>query len=418
MADNKILPWAAGSDPNVMSDTDYAAALAAGGTYANGVESGQASSAQANKTWKQSAAVSSGVAQFLTDNLSVDVTDADTAATFSGRIANAVLKLSQISPFNSSFATATGGYKKYAIVSDSSGNFWVSTADSNLTTPGAGGASWQSLFNGYATESWASDTFVGKAEGDQDYSPLQAGVNKTSGEIWLSYLNSSGSVEYAFAQIAGDYALQTALTAEVTRATTVEGNLQSSKVNRAGDTMNGALYNSGGYSVHYNTAGTDTNGVWYNGFTSRPSLTSSAFSTFVHRTRTGKYDYLSLQLTNSDGGWQQLEFRPDGRLYTTGGNTFALTSELPASGTTTHGSYVTVGNIRTLYFMLENIQSGTTYEFDLPFSGTPHSIVVAPIAGASSGSDPATGAWSASGFVFWNAGNLNGSYSFIATGPA
>ncbi|WP_143296008.1 hypothetical protein, partial [Acetobacter sp. DsW_059] len=66
--------------------------------------------------------------------------------------------------------------------------------------------------------------------------------------------------------------------------------------------------------------------------------------------------------------------------------------------------------------MLENIQSGTTYEFDLPFSGTPHSIVVAPIAGAASGSDPATGAWSASGFVFWNAGNLNGSYSFIATG--
>ncbi|OUJ08243.1 hypothetical protein HK25_00815, partial [Acetobacter sp. DsW_059] len=243
------------------------------------------------------------------------------------------------------------GYKKYAIVSDSSGNFWVSTADSNLTTPGADGASWQSLFNGYATESWASDAFVGKAEGDQDYSPLQAGVNKTSGEIWLSYTNSSGTVEYVFAQIAGDYALQTALTAEVTRATTVESNLQSSKVNRAGDTMTGALYNSGGYNVNYSQAGTDTNGVWYNGFTTRPSLTSAAFSTFVHRTRTGKYDYLSLQLTNSDGGWQQLEFRPDGRLYTTGGNTFALTSELPASGTTTHGSYVTVGNIRTLYFM-------------------------------------------------------------------
>ena len=329
------------------------------------------------------------------------------------------LQAGYVGQFDSTFATAIGGYPSGAIVCGSTaGTFWVSTADSNLTTPGADGASWQSLFNGYATESWASDAFVGKAEGDQDYSPLQAGVNKTSGEIWLSYTNSSGTVEYVFAQIAGDYALQTALTAEVTRATTVESNLQSSKVNRAGDTMTGALYNSGGYNVNYSQAGTDTNGVWYNGFTTRPSLTSAAFSTFVHRTRTGKYDYLSLQLTNSDGGWQQLEFRPDGRLYTTGGNTFALTSELPASGTTTHGSYVTVGNIRTLYFMLENIQSGTTYEFDLPFSGTPHSIVVAPIAGASSGSDPATGAWSASGFVFWNAGNLNGSYSFIATGPA
>lgn len=62
--------------------------------------------------------------------------------------------------YDSSFATAIGGYPKNAMVSDSSGNFWVSTADQNTTVPGAGGANWQSLFNGYATQAWANGQFL------------------------------------------------------------------------------------------------------------------------------------------------------------------------------------------------------------------------------------------------------------------
>lgn len=67
--------------------------------------------------------------------------------------------------YNASFATAIGGYPKYAMVSDSSGNFWVSTADGNTTVPGATGASWQSLFNGYLTQSDAADTYYPIAGG-------------------------------------------------------------------------------------------------------------------------------------------------------------------------------------------------------------------------------------------------------------
>lgn len=160
MATNKILPWAQTGTANVLSDDAYAADLSTGGLYGDGVKTGQASSQQANKTWRQATAPGSGLGQFLVDNLSVDVTDADTPATFSSRIANAVLKLAQISPFNQSWATATGGYRKYAIVSDSSGNFWVSTADQNTTVPGANGANWQSLFNGYATQAWANGQFL------------------------------------------------------------------------------------------------------------------------------------------------------------------------------------------------------------------------------------------------------------------
>lgn len=160
MAENKIYPWAQSSDANVFSDADYAADVEAGGIYVGGVQTGLASSKQANKTWRQATAPGSGLGQFLVDNLSVDVTDADTPTTFSTRIANAILKLAQISPFNQSWAVATGGYRKYAIVSDSSGNYWSSTADQNVTVPGAGGAKWQSLFNGYATEAWADGQFA------------------------------------------------------------------------------------------------------------------------------------------------------------------------------------------------------------------------------------------------------------------
>ena len=328
------------------------------------------------------------------------------------------LQAGYVGQFDSTFATAIGGYPSGAIVCGSTaGTFWVSTTDSNLTTPGADGASWQSLFNGLATESWANDTFVGKAEGDQDYSPNQAGVNKASGRIWLSYTDSSGTVQYAWAQPLGDYALQTALTAEVTRAEEAEETLTNDKVNRAGDTMTGALT----VSEHF---GSDTSGQLRWGGYLNSTITGATWNSLqlYMCELVEKYAYADLQVNYHDGSGNVARadflFRSDtGRIHAPAG-IMAVESDLPMSGTTTHGSYVTVGNIRTLYFMLENIQSGTTYEFDLPFSGTPHSIVVAPIAGAASGSDPATGAWSASGFVFWNAGNLNGSYSFIATGPA
>lgn len=254
MAQNKILPWAQTPAANALSDADYASAIATNGAYADGVKSGQASSKQANKTWRQATAPGSGLGQFLVDNLDVDVTDADTPATFSSRIANAVLKLSQISPFNQSWATAMGGYRKYAIVSDGSGNYWSSTADQNVTIPGMIGAKWQSLFNGYATQAWSSSQFVGRGASIYDYTPLQLGVNKASGQVWTSYTDDSGNLKYAFSQPAGDYATNTALNSETTRATQAESNIQSSKVNRSGDTMRGALST-------YNDPNL-TNGAW------------------------------------------------------------------------------------------------------------------------------------------------------------
>lgn len=67
-----------------------------------------------------------------------------------------------VAPFNAQLAVAMGGYPLNAVVADpeAPGTFWVSTADANVSTPGADGASWQSLFNGYATQAWANGQFL------------------------------------------------------------------------------------------------------------------------------------------------------------------------------------------------------------------------------------------------------------------
>lgn len=67
MATNKFLPFAAGDDANVMSDDDYANALATNGAYQKGVTTGQASSKQANKTWRQSSLMAAAIAQVIVD---------------------------------------------------------------------------------------------------------------------------------------------------------------------------------------------------------------------------------------------------------------------------------------------------------------------------------------------------------------
>ncbi|GAB32098.1 hypothetical protein BJI49_06610 [Acetobacter pasteurianus] len=70
---------------------------------------------------------------------------------FLNRLSRAVqvLQAGYVGPFNTTFAQAIGGYPAGAIVSGSTpGSFWVSTADSNVTTPGASGATWNVLFDG------------------------------------------------------------------------------------------------------------------------------------------------------------------------------------------------------------------------------------------------------------------------------
>lgn len=55
-----------------------------------------------------------------------------------------------IGQYDASFAASLGGYPAGAVVAGGTvGTFWVSTADNNMTTPGADNAAWQNLFANY-----------------------------------------------------------------------------------------------------------------------------------------------------------------------------------------------------------------------------------------------------------------------------
>ena len=66
-------------------------------------------------------------------------------------------------PWSSEFGQSIGGYPRNACVADPTtlGAYWISTADDNLTTPGASGASWQSLFaNISPSQYWRYQVFI------------------------------------------------------------------------------------------------------------------------------------------------------------------------------------------------------------------------------------------------------------------
>ncbi|WP_309680114.1 hypothetical protein [Asaia bogorensis] len=79
-----------------------------------------------------------------------NASDSQSIATLEQNLIAALRRSSLLLPYDSSFANKVGGYPSKTIVADptTTGAFWVSTADNNLTTPGASGASWQSLFMG------------------------------------------------------------------------------------------------------------------------------------------------------------------------------------------------------------------------------------------------------------------------------
>lgn len=64
----------------------------------------------------------------------------------------------------------------------------------------------------------ADTRYIGRASGNQDYSPLQGGINISSGEMWFSYVDGKGSIKYAFSQVAGDYVTTAQIQSDITIA--------------------------------------------------------------------------------------------------------------------------------------------------------------------------------------------------------
>ncbi|CAI9119534.1 hypothetical protein [Brytella acorum] len=127
-----------------MTDASYQASIATGGIYVNGVTQGQASSQQANKTWRQSTAFSAALGQMIVTYVNADANDGQSTTTLVTNLSYAIRHLGQTKPFDSAFSAAIGGYPAGAVLADTTtpGVLWISTADNNTTTPGASGSSW------------------------------------------------------------------------------------------------------------------------------------------------------------------------------------------------------------------------------------------------------------------------------------
>ncbi|GBQ08481.1 hypothetical protein [Acetobacter cerevisiae] len=94
--------------------------------------------------------------------------------------------------FDAGFAQAIGGYPAGAVVSGATpGTFWVSTADDNVSTPGADGAPWQNLFTGYlplsgGTVSWLNINGPVVQEGFGGITAQAAPANPQNGQ-YINY---------------------------------------------------------------------------------------------------------------------------------------------------------------------------------------------------------------------------------------
>lgn len=139
---SSILPFASGSNANVVTDTQWQS-LVNNGSLQTGFVQGLAKSAQVNKVLRQTSALSAGLAQFLANNGN-NVDDSLTPEQIAAMIKVSVqdtIATSDVSGYiqawNSSVANNGTGYPQYAVVADPTytGVLYMSTVSNNTTEP-------------------------------------------------------------------------------------------------------------------------------------------------------------------------------------------------------------------------------------------------------------------------------------------
>ncbi|WP_063353482.1 hypothetical protein [Acetobacter oryzifermentans] len=337
-----------------------------------------------------------------------------------------VLQAGYVGPFNATFAQSIGGYPAGAIVSGSTpGLFWVSTADSNVTTPGASGATWRSLFDGYLTAAIAKSTYVQKS-GDKS-----TGSQYSAGWFWGGYgagwggSTTSGQLRWtvcgvSFGNPGGDASPK------------YSGNLCVT------DVLNDGSNNESGINMRgYDSAGTLYNWfyAWNGNITTPKGLVAfqSDLSGYVANTNTGISGAISgtsLCINPSDGrayfaysGNTQiaaLAWYADVTAETTARVNADNNLQAQVSAKQPAGNYVTglsAGKIMQDFVVAVEGSGVHDITFPQAFSGTPTTIVISH--GLTNGSnDPVSvlSGWTATGFQIQTNGST--SVNFLAVGPA
>ncbi|WP_406670445.1 gp53-like domain-containing protein [Raoultella terrigena] len=130
MANNNFKPFATGSGANVLSQVDYEALSA----LASGFLSGKASSAQVNKALRQGTFVSSCLAQFITNELNIDVLDDGDANGFLSNLISAMNSRSN-AVLTTAFPKRTFGTNDFIRIPDVAGGLIIQFGSAIINSP-------------------------------------------------------------------------------------------------------------------------------------------------------------------------------------------------------------------------------------------------------------------------------------------
>ncbi|MCP1271994.1 hypothetical protein, partial [Acetobacter cerevisiae] len=234
----------------------------------------------------------------------------------------------------------------------------------------------------------ADARYVQKASGANDYPALSAGVQKSSGSPWFSYVDAAGTTQWTFFQPAGDYATNPALQAETQRATTIESNLQSSKANLAGgnqfsgdQTVGGSVI--AGMGIGWSGGTSFGQGRWTNGHLAfgAPANSGNTYTGYFQVTDllgSPGDNYSGINMFGLDYSGQRHDwlFPWNGNIQTPKGFV-AFQSDLPTSGTINGGYYTRVGNVLQQHFTVGSVvhvENGFWVSFPIAYSQTPKAI--------------------------------------------
>lgn len=276
-----------------------------------------------------------------------------------------------VAPFSKSLAQLIGGYPLNAVVADPTtpGTFWVSTADANASTPGADGAAWKSLFNGYATQDWAdlrylilSSTSTQIVTGPVVFSGSQ-GKNAQITNAPASPATGIGGDVPNTRWVDQYYARATALAAEAQARASADTALNNFKANLAG----GNTFTNGDQVV----TGTNVAGNFSNSwqFVTKETTTGMSAGLKASRNLTTGDSFLALGFVDTGGNYHEHQFDYSGSIYSsTKNDSVAWKADLPVGTVTSTNTYSKVGSIitQTFFVVLPSITSGTGYTINLP----------------------------------------------------
>ena len=344
-----------------------------------------------------------------TTDLTTDMVALSSAAPFFPTIPQ--MSTQVIAPFNARLAGLVGGYAMGAMVPNVStpGRFYISITDGNKVDPAVDPTNWVDPLSSYATsvDLAAEVTRAKAAEAAlstalaQEVTARQAADSTLQDNITTATTTWSQNLTAEAQQRSGadsdlatsvsaertareqaDTQLQTAIAAEVTARTQADTQLTNSKVNRAGDTMNGDLTVQGTVLSENTTVGQ---------------------AAAVYVTANGVVALESRTTGSSPATLSSLSLGKDGTLATSKG-TVALVGDL----------LMAPGNLQQA-FTVTLTSSSQAVSFPTSFSGQPTVI----LCNATSGDlDISADNWTSSGFTAKSyPGTLPMVASILAVGP-